>query len=760
MNKQQITELINSKIIDNDNGQITADVMRNVLNAINEGTGDGYTYIGTATPSTTPATLTGDEKVFYIATEEGDYSNFGLGEITEVSVVKSENGSWKVEGLGIYHGVTASKKLNPTWMNGYITTNGTLVQTTGLQYSLPVLVKAGETLEVFTRATANVSIISLTDKDASFYKPLVKGLSGSEKNLFTWEAIADMYVCISDIPDSNNEYSISSLTTRGLVEAIIEETKKEDAIPLKKSKNLLDISKSESGLLRPEGNVQQSETYMTSEIVRLEPNTTYVISSDYKLTGYALYSQSAMLDFYKPDSTEVVFSTNAIQNGVRITFNKNNVKTVQIEKGSVASEYEPYNKPTEIGNDKEGRPIIVRGVDQFEVDRTTNYIIKEMFTKNGYWKWDNTFKDVTTSVTCEPIAITSGTYIHNVSFLSVRCLNEDKEQISIIYNPTKDTPFIIPAGTAFAEISVTATAFEYWQNPMLVKGEQIPSEYIEGHIPLINRENSTNSIVQCRISHLEAKKFIKNSFLLKKYAALGDSTTYRGHWQEIVNYYLDSNSVNLACSGTTIGGFAFHYTTGGSESSIDNATPDRLLNENDIADCDAIVICGYGNSWAGHHSLGSMEDSYINIKEEDASDIVAYNRLIRSQPFIPAARSVVEYMQKLKPSARIIIADGLPKASSRIQGYDPDNIDLHGKNDHGLTPQDYSDALKEVAKFYSLPFADIMSRCGVNNLNWSNFYSSTDQVHPNFNRYRGGIDYPDSGMKRMAIAIAEELSRS
>lgn len=60
----------------------------------------GYIYIGTATPSTTPVTLTGDEKVFYIATEEGDYSNFGVGNISELSVIKSENGSWKVEGLG------------------------------------------------------------------------------------------------------------------------------------------------------------------------------------------------------------------------------------------------------------------------------------------------------------------------------------------------------------------------------------------------------------------------------------------------------------------------------------------------------------------------------------------------------------------------------------------------------------------------------------------------------------------------------------
>lgn len=62
----------------------------------------GYTYISAATPSTTPTDLKGDEKVFYIATEEGDYSNFEVGVISELSVIKSENGSWKAEGLGVY----------------------------------------------------------------------------------------------------------------------------------------------------------------------------------------------------------------------------------------------------------------------------------------------------------------------------------------------------------------------------------------------------------------------------------------------------------------------------------------------------------------------------------------------------------------------------------------------------------------------------------------------------------------------------------
>ena len=62
---------------------------------------NGYKYISTATPSTTPVTLTGDEKVFFIATEEGDYTSFGLGNISELSIIKSENGSWKTEGLGV-----------------------------------------------------------------------------------------------------------------------------------------------------------------------------------------------------------------------------------------------------------------------------------------------------------------------------------------------------------------------------------------------------------------------------------------------------------------------------------------------------------------------------------------------------------------------------------------------------------------------------------------------------------------------------------
>lgn len=64
--------------------------------------GLGYTFLGKATPSTVPATITIEDKFLYIATEEGDYANYGLGTISELSAIKSLNGSWVVESLSFF----------------------------------------------------------------------------------------------------------------------------------------------------------------------------------------------------------------------------------------------------------------------------------------------------------------------------------------------------------------------------------------------------------------------------------------------------------------------------------------------------------------------------------------------------------------------------------------------------------------------------------------------------------------------------------
>lgn len=92
----------------------------------------GYKYAGIAHTNDKVTTLTGDEKVFYIVAEEGDYSNFGLGNISELSVIKSENGRWKVEGLGVYLSVNTliNRKFKGTIIeNKYYNISGVSVGT-------------------------------------------------------------------------------------------------------------------------------------------------------------------------------------------------------------------------------------------------------------------------------------------------------------------------------------------------------------------------------------------------------------------------------------------------------------------------------------------------------------------------------------------------------------------------------------------------------------------------------------------------------
>lgn len=164
MTKDELLQIISSNITDNNSGDITAEKLRETLNSMVEYTPeienvnlDGYLYISAATPSTTPVTLKGSEKVFYIATEEGDYSNFGVGNISKLSIIKSENGSWKIEGMGVdllsraaieNHKNIESLRLFPNLFNSetvspdtYLNSDGTTYDRTGYSTSdfIPIM---------------------------------------------------------------------------------------------------------------------------------------------------------------------------------------------------------------------------------------------------------------------------------------------------------------------------------------------------------------------------------------------------------------------------------------------------------------------------------------------------------------------------------------------------------------------------------------------------------------------------------------------
>ena len=89
-----LKELIRSGIYENEDQEITGEVMQNTLLEMVRSLGTGYKYIGIADATTDPGTP--DENVFYFATTAGTYTNFGNLTVAanEIAILKGSGSSW------------------------------------------------------------------------------------------------------------------------------------------------------------------------------------------------------------------------------------------------------------------------------------------------------------------------------------------------------------------------------------------------------------------------------------------------------------------------------------------------------------------------------------------------------------------------------------------------------------------------------------------------------------------------------------------
>ena len=85
MNNSEIKSMIANTIKPNGKGEITGQRLQDVLIAMVNVLGDGYMYLGDATPLTDPDTP--DNKVFYLATEAGTYTNFDNIVVSEPTIL-------------------------------------------------------------------------------------------------------------------------------------------------------------------------------------------------------------------------------------------------------------------------------------------------------------------------------------------------------------------------------------------------------------------------------------------------------------------------------------------------------------------------------------------------------------------------------------------------------------------------------------------------------------------------------------------------
>lgn len=99
-NYEQLKQAVADVVKSNGNQEITGDILQNTLLTIISTVGSDATFAGIATPTTNP--MTPDQNVFYIASEDGIYSNFGNVVLeNEVAIFTNENGIWQKGKTGI-----------------------------------------------------------------------------------------------------------------------------------------------------------------------------------------------------------------------------------------------------------------------------------------------------------------------------------------------------------------------------------------------------------------------------------------------------------------------------------------------------------------------------------------------------------------------------------------------------------------------------------------------------------------------------------
>ena len=99
-NYEQLKQAVADVIKSNGNQEITGAILQNALLTIISTVGDGATFAGIATPTTNPGTP--DQNFFYIASDNGIYSNFnGITLNGEVAILSNKNGSWNKTNTGI-----------------------------------------------------------------------------------------------------------------------------------------------------------------------------------------------------------------------------------------------------------------------------------------------------------------------------------------------------------------------------------------------------------------------------------------------------------------------------------------------------------------------------------------------------------------------------------------------------------------------------------------------------------------------------------
>lgn len=199
-NYEQLKQAVSDVIKTNGNQEITGAIMQNALLSIISTVGSNATFAGIATPETNPGTP--DQNVFYIATENGIYSNFGGITIQdEVVIFSNKNGSWQKNVTGI----AASNNLlqiEKELENVKISTQGVIINSDGITPNLSKYVWADVKLPLLANVEYLLKISGNLTLDSSAVSPYYQ-IVGT--NLQSQESIIDTYISKQTFVEENVE---------------------------------------------------------------------------------------------------------------------------------------------------------------------------------------------------------------------------------------------------------------------------------------------------------------------------------------------------------------------------------------------------------------------------------------------------------------------------------------------------------------------------------------------------------------------------
>lgn len=199
-NYEELKAAVSSVIKTNGNQEITGQVLQNTLTTLISQIGANATFAGIATPDTIPGMP--DQNIFYIATENGIYSNFGGVSIKdEVVIFSNKNGSWqkKVTGIAASNNLLQIEK---ELENVKISTQGVIINSDGITPNLSNYVWADVKLPLLANVEYLLKISGNLTLDSSAVNPYYQ-IVGT--NLQSQESIIDTYISKNTFVEENVE---------------------------------------------------------------------------------------------------------------------------------------------------------------------------------------------------------------------------------------------------------------------------------------------------------------------------------------------------------------------------------------------------------------------------------------------------------------------------------------------------------------------------------------------------------------------------